>query len=246
MLPRMIDIVEALVIPSGFCFLILAVGLLLCLSARTRKAGVIVLAFGTIALMVFSSGKTATLLTSPLEYEYPRVPDQPAPVKTIVVLAAYAAADPNMSLSDRPNYAALYRINEGVLLWRRCQDCTVIVTGSPVTTTVMSELLSALGVPREKVELDTNAVTTSDSAINLRGRLGQAPFYLVTSAVHMPRSMGVFLKAGLHPLAAPTDHRLPKRIAQAQWAPTPFHLECSDAAVHERVGVWWYRMRGLI
>jgi len=45
---------------------------------------------------------------SPLEYAYPRAPDRLAPVHAIVVLTAYVANDPDMSLSDRPSESACF------------------------------------------------------------------------------------------------------------------------------------------
>jgi uncharacterized SAM-binding protein YcdF (DUF218 family) len=110
----------------------------------------------------------------------------------------------------------------------------------------MAELLTSLGVPQGQVQLDNDAANTGESAANIRRLLGDTPFYLVTSAGHMPRTMAVFAKAGMQPLPAPTDHRLPGTVAQAQWRPSAFHLECSDLAMHEHVGMWWYRLRGRI
>ena len=242
----MIDILTALVLPSNVCFLLTVIGVALSMSARTRRAAVVTLAAAGTVLIVFSSGKTATWLTSSLEYTYPRAPDQLAPVHAIVILAAYAADDPDMSLSDRPNDSALYRVVEGTLLWRRCEDCRVIVTGASPTTDVMGELIVALGVPRTRVELDTQAVTTDASAASIGRLLGAEPFYLVTSAGHLPRAMAAFSAAGTRPLPAATDHKLPRSAAQAQWQPTPFYLQASDLAMHEHLGMWWYRLRGLI
>jgi uncharacterized SAM-binding protein YcdF (DUF218 family) len=240
----MIEILKALVLPSNFCFLLAVIGLALSVYARTRKAALIALASAAVLLVTFSSGKTATLLLSPLEYAYPRVPDQAAPVRAIVILAAYAANDPDMSLGDRPSSSSLYRVVEGALLWQRCMDCAVVVTGRTPTTHVLGELLVALGIPRAQVRLDDDAADTGESAVNVRRLLDDAPFYLVTSAGHMPRSMAAFAAAGLHPLPAPTDHRLPRSVARAEWHLSVFHLECSDLAVHERLGLWWYRLRG--
>lgn len=237
---------KLLAIPSNVIFLLAALGLVLGLAPRLRRLSGFSLAFAALLLVFFACGKTATWLLSPLEYEYPRVPDQPAPVRAIVVLAAYAANDPNMSLSDRPNSASLYRVVEGVHLWRRCQDCAVIVTGSPPTTEVMKELMVSLGVPGERVQLDSDSADTATSAIHVARLLGQDSFYLVTSAGHMPRSMAVFEAAGMRPLAAPTDHRLPMSVEHANWNLSTFHLESSDLAIHERLGMWWYRLRGQI
>ena len=242
----MLPILKALMLPSTLCFLLAAAGLALCLHTRTRKAALVALASAAVLLVVFSCGKTATFLLSPLEYEYPRVPDQASPVRAIVVLTAYAADDPNMSLSDRPNSASLYRVVEGALLWQRCKDCAVIVTGQSPTTNVMAELLVSLGVPPARVHMDNDAATTGASAANIRRLLGHTPFYLVTSAGHMPRSMAAFTKAGTLPLPAPTDHRLPRDVAQAEWGLSAFHLECSDLAVHEHLGILWYRLLGRI
>lgn len=240
------DMLKLLAQPSNVIFLLTVIGLVLGLAPRMRRFAGFSLAAAALLLVVFSCGKTATWLLSPLEYEYPRVPDQPAPVRAIVVLAAYAANDPNMALSDRPNSATLYRVVEGVHLWRRCQDCAVIVTGSAPTTEVMRDLMVSLGVPVERVQLDSDSADTATSAIHVARMLGRDSFYLVTSAGHMPRSIAVFEAAGMRPLAAPTDHRLPMSVANADWNLSTFHLECSDLAVHERLGMWWYRLRGQV
>jgi uncharacterized SAM-binding protein YcdF (DUF218 family) len=240
----MVQILGSLVLPSQLGFLLAAAGILLLVPRRTRRAGILMLISAIAVLAVFSSGKTATGVMSPLEYAFPRIPDDPPPAQAIVVLAAYAADDPDMSLSDRPNPSALYRIVEGVLLWRKCQDCRVIVTGSSPTTEVMGALVVALGVPSDRVTLDTDAINTAASATNVQRLLGTSRFFLVTSAGHLPRAMAAFAARGLEPIPAPTDHQLPRRVAQASWTLSPFHLQASDLAMHEWVGALWYRLRG--
>ena len=104
----MVKFLSLLVVPSQVGFVLAAAGILLLLMRRTRRAGVLMLVFSIVVLAVFSSGKTATGVMSPLEYAFPRVPDESPPAQAIVILAAYATEDPNMSLSDRPNPSALY------------------------------------------------------------------------------------------------------------------------------------------
>jgi uncharacterized SAM-binding protein YcdF (DUF218 family) len=239
----MLEILGSLVLPSSIVLALSILGLLLCGHRRTRGAALVSFAAAGVVLVVFSCGKTATFLLSPLEYRYPRAPEH-ADVGAIVVLAAYADDDANMSLSDRPNQAALHRIVEAVLLWRQCEQCLVVVSGGSPTTEVMTDTLLALGVPRERVRIDSTAGSTAASAASVRRLLGDTPFYLVTSGGHMPRSMAAFARVGLHPVPAPTDRRQPKDVASAVWTLSPFHLECSDLAVHELVGLWWYRIRG--
>jgi len=242
----MIGILKALVLPSTICFVLIAVGLLLCTRSRTRRSALATLATAGVLLVVFASGKTATFLMSPLEYAYPRVSNQTTEARAIVVLTAYATDDPLIPLSSRTNASGLYRVVEGAHLWQRCRECSVIVTGRAPTTTVMAELLVSFGVPPAQVHLDNEAANTGASAANMRRLLGDTPFFLVTSAGHMPRSMAAFVKAGMHPLPAPTDYQLPMSMTDAKWRLSAYHLQCSDFAVHELIGMWWYRLRGRI
>ncbi len=242
------EILATLVLPSNLVLLIGFIGIGLSLLPRWRRGGPYLLTGALILLLVLSSGKTATALSSPLEYAYPKAPapDVQSPAKAIVILAAYAADDPNMPLSSRPNGSAMFRIVEAVHLWRACQQCTVMVTGIAPTTKVMAESLVALGIPTAQIRVDSGAANTSGSAVNLRASLADQPFYLVTSAGHMPRSMGVFLKQGLRPIPAPTEYHVPRNLAQANWSPSSLSLSFSDIAVHEHIGILWYRLTGRI
>lgn len=236
------------VVPSNLVLLIGVIGVVLSLLPRWRRVGPYFLIGAVILLLILSSGKTATALSSPLEYAYLKAPtpDAHSPAKAIVILSAYATDDPNMPLSTRPNSSAMFRIVEAVHLWRACQQCTVIVTGMNPTIKVMGESLAALGVPSGQIRVDGEATNTAESAVNLRASLGDQAFYLVTSAGHMPRSMGVFLKQGLRPIPAPTEYHVPKNIAEANWSPSSLGLYVSDSAMHEHIGILWYRLTGRI
>lgn len=241
------EALKVFLVPSNLVLLIGLIGIVLLLVPRWRRIAPYVLTSAIILLLVLSSGKTATALSSPLEYAFPNAPTPRAdsPAKAIVVLSAYAADDPNMPLSSRPSSSALFRIVETVHLWRACPHCTVIVTGNR-TTKVMAESLVALGIPSAQIRIDSEAATTEGSAVNMRTLLGEQAFYLVTSAGHMPRSMGAFLKQGLRPIPAPTDHHVPRAVAQAQWSPSSLSLFFSDLAIHEHIGILWYRLTGRI
>jgi uncharacterized SAM-binding protein YcdF (DUF218 family) len=236
------------ILPSNLVLLTAFIGIVLLLLPRWRRVAPYVLTGAFTLLLILSSGKTATALSSPLEYAYSKVspPDANSPARTIVVLAGYAADDPNMPLSTRPSDSAMYRIVEAVHLWHACQQCTVLVTGMNPTVKVMVESLVALGVPSAQIQIDSKAANTSASVVNLRASLGGQTFYLVTSAGHMPRSMAVFRKQGLQPIPAPTDYHVPKSIWQANWSPSSLNLYFSDLAMHEHIGMLWYRLMGRV
>ncbi|CAA6816240.1 MAG: Unknown protein [uncultured Sulfurovum sp.] len=59
------------------------------------------------------------------------------------------------------------------------------------------------GIPKEKILMQEKAKTTFEEAQYMKKRIGAKPFILVTAAYHMPRTMKLFKKAGLNPIAAP-------------------------------------------
>ena len=66
---------------------------------------------------------------------------------------------------------------------------------------------------------------------------------LVTSAFHMPRSMLSFQKMGMEVVAAPTDYRAKRSaLTWADWLPSVSAMETSAAALHEYVGLPFYRI----
>jgi len=72
--------------------------------------------------------------------------------------------------------------------------------------------------------------------------------------MHMPRSLGVFKRScpDVVFIPAPTDFRVTERIP-APWyrqltalVPTPAHLLLFSEAMHEYLGLAYYRMKGWI
>ena len=119
----------------------------------------------------------------------------------------------------------------------------------------IEELLQNLGVPKEKIILETKARNTHEHATILCPLLGEQRFQhvlLVTSAMHMPRSMGVFkrLCPGIEFIPAPTDFRAPQRIPLPWYrrvtgfVPTPQNLLNFSEVSHEYLGIAYYKLRG--
>ena len=112
---------------------------------------------------------------------------------------------------------------------------------------IMQQVALDQGVARDKIILETASWDTTDQARFLKDRLGQAPFYLVTSAGHMTRAMRMFIRSGMQPIAAPTDFR-------AVWVPfqiTDFFpqagiLANTERAFDEYLGLLWALIRGQI
>ena len=108
-----------------------------------------------------------------------------------------------------------------------------------------ADVLTALGVPRARIEIERRSRNTFENAINAAAIAHPKPgevWVLVTSAFHMPRAMGCFRVAGFAPLADPVDYRwigstsLGFNVAGG--------LDDLDLAVHEYFGLLSYRLLG--
>lgn len=237
--------IQLLIMPSSLAFILVCAGAVATYFLK-RRLGLTLVVGGLALVMVFSSGPVATLLISPLEYRYPllaKPADYPA-AKFIVVLTGYAAKDELMPLSSQGNSASVFRVLEAHHLYLQRPDCQLIISGTPVAVKVMAELLVELGVPKDVILKDADSPHTFFSAKNLKSVIGEYPFFLVTSAGHMLRSMGVFEKQNMSPIAAPTDYQLPNDVAKVLFKPTLMHLRFSELAIHEYVGIAWYKLKG--
>jgi uncharacterized SAM-binding protein YcdF (DUF218 family) len=236
----------SLLLPSGVVTLLCLAGIAALLVRRTRRIAYLPLAVAAAAMLLFSNGGIATLLTSPLEYAYPAMqdPQQHPEARAIVVLTAYVTDDKDMPLSTKMNSSSAFRVLEAANLFARRPECQVIVTGGAVAARIMGRQLQVLGVPASRLMIEDQSIHTISSARNLQPLLAGKAVFLVTSAGHMRRAMGVFQKQGILPIAAPTDYKLPRSAAHASWTSSSFHLQASDLAVHEYLALLWYRVSG--
>lgn len=111
------------------------------------------------------------------------------------------------SAADRLRYAAQ--------LARDNPSLPVLISGGQVFTRPgarseadgMADVLVELGVDRARLRLESGSRTTAQNAELTAQQAKAIPgrWLLVTSAFHMPRAMGLFRKAGVDVIAAPTD-----------------------------------------
>jgi uncharacterized SAM-binding protein YcdF (DUF218 family) len=190
----------------------------------------------------------------PLERPYPAVTESvlQKKIKWVVVLGGGSRSNPSLTAADQLDDASLRRLLEGIRLCRHLPKARLILSGgnnqgkTPVAR-IMREVALNFGLPPSRLIQEESSWDTSDEARLLKKQLGQDPFYLVTSAGHMPRSMAMFKKVGTQPIAAPTDF-------QAVWEPltaTDFFPRASalmntERAFYEYLGLLWGWVRGYL
>jgi uncharacterized SAM-binding protein YcdF (DUF218 family) len=261
------DIVKSIfhyaITPSGIISLCFVAGFPLIVMGK--KIGKYLLASGIILYFAFSSSPLSMTLLARLENRYPPLLDTKGvgDVDTIVVLTGGAWKGPYVPGTSQVDETTVSRLREGIRLFHLIPDAKVVISGGPLgiderdipVSRMVGDLASAMGIPGDKIMLETNSTTTYESGVKIKKILGDTPFVLVTSASHLPRALAVFQKLGLSPIPAPADFRairhgphslvstrdLLKKLISA--FPSSRNLAHSERAMHEYTGFIWYWMR---
>lgn len=235
--------------PLGLALLALGWGLLI---AKRRKAALVFTGIGLGILLVLGYG----LVTKPALYSLERshAPlnvEQIAPpvreqIRYVVVLGSGHVSDPDLPKTAQIGGPSLYRLVEGVRLYRLLPGSQLVITGGvipdPVTNArVVGEVARQIGVPVRDTIVEERPSDTLEEAQVMQGLLGTAPFVLVTSAAHMQRAMQIFQERGLRPIAAPTDFIIKNRPggAIASALPSCGNLWISQRVIYEWLGKQW-------
>ncbi|MEQ8308781.1 MAG: YdcF family protein [Hoeflea sp.] len=194
------------------------------------------------------------LFLAPLENRIAVRGQGPAP-DYIVVLGGAEEIEVSASRQTVSLNAAGERLLAAVALARRYPDARIIVSGasgalkgaSLSSADLMARVLTEAGVSRERLLLERVSRNTAENATRTAELVASgvsAPTLLVTSAFHMPRSLGVFCAAGWTDLAArPVDYRSGNVTARLGWS-FGSNLEDLNVAVREWIGLIAYRATG--
>lgn len=223
------------------------------------QKGVLLLIF----LILFLGGNrwVALNLARPLEWRYVQPPgDLKADV--IVVLASGVQSPifprhiPEVGeVGDRLIYAVyLYRQGAAPLILHSGEgiDSTDVPGGN------IPFLFKTMGIPSEAVILETDSQDTYGNAIACQKILEEKGFeriILVTSAAHMPRSIGVFRHLGMDVIPAPTGFTATKGDSgislhqglaslMKSLLPNADNLKTTTRMIKEYIGILVYKIRG--
>ncbi|MBD1825130.1 YdcF family protein [Cyanobacteria bacterium FACHB-DQ100] len=247
--------------PLGLSCLLLLLTLVLILQKRSRLA-LIPVTLTFLILLLSSSPWVSDAIVKTLEYQYITEGELPTADAIVVLGGSTGAALPPrpwievQEEGDRVLYAAkLYRekraprliLSGGRIDWRSNP-------GSEAED--MAILMEPMGVPRSAMLLESRSLNTRENAVNTLEIMKAnkiEKILLVTSAMHMPRSMLIFKKLGIDAIPAPTDYTL----VQAEQAskstlearildslPDADQIRRTTRVLKEYVGILVYRVRG--
>lgn len=213
-------------------------------------------AIALLALCAFSP--VGNLLLYPLEARFPPWDASRGAPDGIIVLGG--PIDPDTSAAHHTPVVrnAADRIIAAAILARRHPNARVVFTGGNNNLIAdganeadyAGEILENLGVARERLIMEARSRNTYENAEFTKAVVEPKPgerWLLVTSAYHMPRSVGLFRKAGFSVEPYPVDWRVGRRE-------DVFDLEKigadglvrTDIAVREWLGLLAYRLAGRI
>jgi uncharacterized SAM-binding protein YcdF (DUF218 family) len=207
------------------------------------------LLISSLLLLLCSTGWLPEVMTHWLESQYSIIKQVNPEVKWVVVLGGGEAMVTDIPANDALFGASIKRMVEGVRLYRELPQSRLVLSGGgavgiPSEAEQLAQLASWFAIPQHDIVLETHSGNTEDQAIALAKIIGDKPFYLVTSAIHMPRAMYLCERLGLHPIAAPTDFTLFWQTGN--WAkvviPNTYNAYYFTIAMHEILGrIWAYQ-----
>jgi uncharacterized SAM-binding protein YcdF (DUF218 family) len=266
-----------LLYPTSLCLVLLG-GAVVFRKRKTLCRACFALAVGV--LLICGNGWLVRGLTKHLEWQYLPLTMHPADVSLPQVSGLIPhpsfEADAILVLSGgilppippRPTVEvadAGDRLLYGAYLFRKGSAPRIICTGNVGTGGLasrpaaadMAEFLEMLGIPKDAIITELKAEDTHQHGVYLGPLLREKGFkrvLLVTSAMHMPRSVGVFrhLCPSIEFVPAPTDFRTVELLPMPWYRhlvaliPTPRSLLDFSDVMHEYLGMAYYKVRGWI
>lgn len=239
--------------PGNLLALALCSGALL-LFTRWRRPAQWLIGLVAAAVAVIAVIPVGQWLLLPLENRFPTVP-LPEGLDGIVVLGGginpQALAERGQAdLNDQAD-----RLFALAVLARRFPEAMVIYSGGDATLVQSGEreadgarrLMQQLGLDTHRIIFEREARNTFENAIYAKSLAKPGPgetWLLVTSAYHMPRSVGIFRRQGWPVVPYPVDYMTDGRFRPMMSPDFSGGLALLNRAVREWIGLAAYYARG--
>ncbi|CDZ57795.1 YdcF family protein [Neorhizobium galegae] len=203
--------------PLSIAFLLAALATCLVFVGWRRLGG---LAAFLTALVLFLTlfTTTGTVALQVLEDRFPKPSREPQAVSCMIVLGGVLENEVTTARGGIELNQAADRFMEALRLARNHQESRILISGGDGSISGAYEgeaqaserFFSAFGIPADRLVKEDASRTTYENTVNTAGLLraqGLDNCLLITSAFHMPRSMGLFRAAGITVTPWPVDYR---------------------------------------
>jgi uncharacterized SAM-binding protein YcdF (DUF218 family) len=240
--------------PMTMFWIILLTGILV-YSIKRKRTGISLVLISVLWLALITTPFFPRLLASSLENQYhscfelPEFP--PKDTINILVLGGGHMENVNLPPNDQLSYSSVCRLLEGIRLHRLTPGSRMVFSGRSKDrkyshAEVMKRSALSMGVEEKDIFLLPYSVNTKEEAIDYTKKFGAKNILvLVTDAIHMPRAMYLFQKAGQSPIPAPTNHLVKSVLKNGtyKWGSSSENMAMMEYALHELVGIAWEKSR---
>jgi uncharacterized SAM-binding protein YcdF (DUF218 family) len=244
-----------LLLPTDFLIFVGIAGAIL-LGTRFARLGRRLMVVSLLLFAICGFSPLGSWLLFPLESRFPAWDAARGAPDGIVVLGGSIDADVSAARGVAVVRGAADRIVAAAALARQYPDARIVFTGGssnliendPREADFAAEIFERLGVRRERLTIERRSRNTEENAEFTKAiaapKNGER-WLLVTSAYHMPRSVGLFRKAGFAVEPYPVDWRVGSRADLLQFSAVAIEgLQRTGLAVHEWIGLLAYRLTG--
>ena len=253
-----------LLYPTGVVCILIFVGIFI---RKWMRLQIGVLFLALVFLGLGSNRWVAYSAARSLEWQYIPQGEITAADVIVVLGGGTEAADYPRSMvevnsaGDRIFYAAqLYRENKAKFILLSGGSIPWGDEDSQSPAKDMESLLILLGVPSESIWLEAQSRNTYENALFTTKMLrekGVNRIILVTSAMHMPRAVGLYRHQGIEVIPAPTDFTVTESgwqrlfepsfaVQSLQLLPGVGSLSLTTKVMKEYLGILIYTLRGQI
>ena len=245
------NLIALALLPPLSLALLLAAGLII--HRRRPRLAMSLILLSTTALYALSTPWVGGLLQKSLEISQPVSPTALKSAGAIVVLGGGRRIDAAEYGSDTLNGLSLERLRYAVFLYRASGLPLLVTGGKPGGGTlpegrIMQHILQEdYGIAPRWVE--DSALTTWDNARHsapLLEHSGVHRIVLVTHAWHLRRAVPLFESQGLAVVPAGIQFSSTRLDLPLDLMPTPAGLRDSTFALHEWLGILWYKLRSTL
>ena len=240
--------------PGNILLMLLVAGVAL-LWTRWHRAGRKVLVFCALAAVFIAAVPVGKGLMMSLENRFPVNQQLPEKIDGIIALGGVVNQVVTQARGQMSFGGSVERLTELAALSRKYPNAKLVFTGGSGKLTsqeikeadVLPPLLGVLGIDPARMIYENNSRNTYENATLTKALVNPAPgenWILITSAFHMPRSMGVFRKAGWQVIPYPVDYSYAADELFLPFFDLPSGLLTLSAGLHEWLGLLFYRLTG--
>lgn len=243
--------------PLSLAFIVGLMATLL-LAFNYRRVALLCSSLSLTILFVTLYTTTGSVLLQSLETRFSRPSGDPAAVSCMIVLGGAFETEVTTARGGIELNQSADRFVEALRLAKAYPEARILVSGGDGSLSgrfegdavVSRRFFDTFAIPASRLIEERASRNTDENAFNARGVLsaaGLSDCLLITSAFHMPRSVGLFRKQGLTVVPWPTDYRTSGDITLTlDFTQPTLNAQQTATAVREWTGLVSYWLLGRI